>query len=610
MFDTISKGFRAARERLTGEGELTEESVKAALKDVRMSLLEADVEFRVVKQFLKGVKEKALGQRVKLVAKTKDQKMRVRPEDHFVQICHDELVELMGPVDTSIHRASKGVTGIMMVGLQGSGKTTSTGKLARKLQKAGFKVMMVAADIYRPAAVHQLKVLGKQLDVPVFSEDGKTPVEICSNALDKAALEGIDFLLYDTAGRLSVDAKLMQELDDIQAKVRPPNIFLVIDAMIGQDAVTTAKAFDERLQISGVILTKLDGDARGGAALSIKAATGKPIKFLGIGESLDKLEEFRPEGLAGRILGMGDLVGLMEDFQEVVDEEQATKDAAKMLGGNFTMDDFLKQIKTIQSMGSMKDIMEKMPMAQMFGVDIPKEALDKAADDNELVKIEAMIRSMSKGERAAPELFLVASDENADTRAHNKLGRRGRRAQKRRERKKKDPTKLQAKDFVGGRIARVARGSGHEEQEVRELLMRFIAMRDMFAQFGDLLGGLIPGFGPGGGGGGFLDRIPGGGMLKQLNAARKLAQNPQAMQQLMQSMGGGGMPGMGGGMPGMPGMGGMGGFPGLGGMGGMPGMGGGGMPGAGGGGRGPAPGAGKHGGSKKRKSSKGKKKRR
>ena len=378
-------------------------------------------------------------------------------------------------------------------------------------------------------------------------------------------------------------------------------MFLVIDAMIGQDAVRTAKAFDERLDLSGVILTKLDGDARGGAALSIKAATGKPIKFLGMGESLDKLEEFRPEGLAGRILGMGDLVGLMEDFQEVVDEETAAKDAAKMLGGNFTMDDFLQQIKTIQSMGSLKDIMEKMPMASMFGMDIPQEALEKASDDKELGKVEAMIRSMSKGEREAPELFLVNSDENLENRAHAKLSRRKRRQAQRRAAKRKDPTKLQPSDFVGTRISRVARGSGHSEQEIRELIMRFIAMRDMFGQFGDLLGGIIPGFGPGGGGGGFLDKIPGGGMLKQLNSMRKLAKNPEALQQLMGSLGGGGLPGMGG-MGGMPP-----GFPGMGGgMGGMPP----GFPGMGGGAAGGPPPAPKRSGSKKRKPSKGKKKRR
>ena len=329
MFETISKGFRAARERITGRGELTEDVIDAALKDVRMSLLEADVEFRVVKQFLSAVKETALGEQVKLVAKSGDKKLRVTPEDHFVRICHEQLTELMGPVDTAIERAKRGPTGIMMVGLQGSGKTTTTGKLARKLQKDGHKVLLVACDVYRPAAVRQLQVIGEQLGIPVFAQEGGDPVEIAAAANHEAATSGCDFVVYDTAGRLTVDDALMAELDRMQERVHPANIFLVIDAMIGQDAVSTAKAFDERLDVGGVVLTKLDGDARGGAALSIKAATGKPIKFLGMGETLDRLEEFRPEGLAGRILGMGDLVGLMQDFQDVVDEEQAAEEIGR-----------------------------------------------------------------------------------------------------------------------------------------------------------------------------------------------------------------------------------------------------------------------------------------
>ncbi len=605
MFDTISKGFRAARERLTGQAELTEPIVNAALKDVRMSLLEADVEFSVVKRFLAAVKEKALGQKVRLTAKANDRTMRVKPEDHFVQICHDELVELMGPVDTSINRARKGITGIMMVGLQGSGKTTTSGKLARKFQKSGFKVMLVAADVYRPAAVHQLKVLGEQLGVPVYHEEGEDPVDICANATDEAAAKGCDFVIYDTAGRLSIDETLMEELEDIRTRVQPANTFLVIDSMTGQDAVTTARSFDERIDITGVVLTKLDGDARGGAALSVKAVTGKPIKFLGIGESLDKLDEFRPEGLAGRILGMGDLLGLMDDFQNVVDEEEAAKDAAKMLGGNFTMDDFLKQIKTIQSMGPMKDILEKMPLGNMFGANIPPEALEKAADDGELVKVEAMIRSMSKRERETPELFLVTGDQDAAP-AHSKLSRRKRRTARRAQQKLEDPSKLEARDYVSSRIARVARGSARQEQEVRDLISRFLVMRNMMTQFGDLFGGLLPGMG-GDGGGGLFGNLPGFKQLKQLNSVRKMMQNPQAMQQMMQSLGGGGLPGMGGpggGMPGFPGMGGPGGlpgFPGMGGPGGMPGM-----PGMGSMPQAPAAPKGKSGKSKKGKRKKGK----
>ncbi len=541
MFETISKGFRAARERLTGKGELTEDVVDEALKDVRMSLLEADVEFRTVKTFLKAVKERALGEQVQLVAKSGDKKIRVRTEDHFVQVCHEALVELMGPVDTSLARASKGITGIMMVGLQGSGKTTSSGKLARRLQKQGHKVMLVAADVYRPAAIHQLQVIGQRLDIPVFARPGADPVDICRDATEEAAIKGYDFIIYDTAGRLTIDDALMTELDRIKATVHPANILLVIDAMIGQDAVQTAKSFDERLDLSGVILTKLDGDARGGAALSIKAATGKPIKFLGMGESLDKLEDFRPEGLAGRILGMGDLVGLMQDFQDVVDEEKAAKDAEKMLGGGFGMDDFLAQIKTIQSMGSMRDLIDKMPLGSLFGGEIPNEVLEQAADDGELVKIEAMIRSMTKQERAMPEVFL-AEDARASTPQHAKLTRR-----KKRPKPGKDPNALEPDDFVLSRVQRVARGSGRAVDEVMGLVSRFMVMRDMFGMLGDLMG-----TGPaGGGGGGLLSKIPGIKQAKQLAAVRKLARDPEALQALMG--GGGGMPGFPG-MPGMPGL--------------------------------------------------------
>lgn len=565
MFDTISKGFRAARERLTGKGELSEEVVDAALKDVRMSLLEADVEFRVVKTFLRNVKEKALGEEVKLVAKTGDKKLRVRPEDHFVRICHEELVELLGgaateipdgpdaPVAAGIETASKGVTGIMMVGLQGSGKTTTCGKLARKLQRGGKKVMLVAADVYRPAAVKQLQVIGEKLDVPVFAREGGNPVDICADATEEAAAGGFDFIIYDTAGRLTVDEALMVELEQIKGRVRPANIFLVIDAMIGQDAVNTAKAFDEQIDISGVVLTKLDGDARGGAALSIRAVTGKPIKFLGMGETLEKLETFRPDGLAGRILGMGDLVGLMEDFQEVVDEEQAAKDAEKMLGGSFTMDDFLNQIKQIQQMGSLRDLMDKIPLAGMLGGDVPQEVMDQAMDDKELVKIEAIIRSMTRKEREDPELFLKEGAQDAGSSAAAKLS-----GKKKKPRKPRDPTKtaeLGPEAFIASRVDRVAKGSGRGDEEVRSLVSRFVAMRDMFGMLGDLMGG----------GGGLLGKIPGMKQMKQLGAMRKLAQNPDALNNLMGGGGplGGMPPGMGmpGGMPGMPGMPGLGAAP-------------------------------------------------
>ncbi len=534
MFETISKGFRAARERLTGKGELTEEVIEAALKDVRMSLLEADVEFRVVKQFLAAVKEKAIGTEVQLVAGTGARKTRVKSEDHFIRICHEELVALMGEPNSELATAKSGTTGIMMVGLQGSGKTTTVGKLARKLQKDGKKVLLVACDVYRPAAVRQLQVLGEQLDVPVFARESGNPVEIANDANYEANVGGYDFVIFDTAGRLTVDDALMVELEQIKAKVHPANILLVIDAMIGQDAVTTAKAFDERIDISGVVLTKLDGDARGGAALSIRAVTGKPIKFLGMGETLERLEEFRPEGLAGRILGMGDLVGLMQDFQEHVDEEQAAKDAAKMLGGGFTMDDFLNQIRSIQKMGSMKDLMDKMPLGSLFGGQIPQEALDQAMDDRELTKIEAMIQSMTKGERERPDMFLAEEDDGA-AKGSARWTRRPRTP------KPKDPSKyaeMGPEQFVGGRVARVARGSGRSEEDVRGLVGRFLAMRDVFGMLGGLMGG-----------GGMLGNLPGIKQLRQLGAMRKLAKDPE----MMRSMMGGGMPGLpGGAMPGLP----------------------------------------------------------
>ncbi len=540
MFETISKGFRAAKERLTGTGKLTEDVIDEALKDVRLSLLEADVEFRVVKKFLRNVKTEALGEEVALRTTTNDGQIRVRPEDHFVQICNDALVDLMGPVDTSLATASKGITGVMMVGLQGSGKTTSTGKLARHLQQEGHKVMLVAADVYRPAAINQLQVLGRQLDIPVFARPGGNPVEICRDATIEAANKGADFVIYDTAGRLTVDDALMTELADIKASVNPANILLVIDAMIGQDAVTTARAFDEKIDVSGVILTKLDGDARGGAALSIKAATGKPIKFLGMGEGLDKLEEFRPEGLASRILGMGDIVGLMQDFQGAVDEEQATKDAEKMLGGKFSMDDFLSQIRTLQSMGSMRELMDKMPLGQMFGGELPQEVLDQAADDNELRRIESMIQSMTRKEKDDPELFLSA-EHRKKQKAHEKLSRRKRRAPKMPDAGKE----LGEEAFIGSRVERVARGSGNDTDSVRGLISRFIMMRDMFGVLGDLMGTSS---------GGLMSKLPGMGKLKQLNAARKLARDPEALQAMM----GGQMPA--GGVPGMDALAGLGGM--------------------------------------------------
>jgi signal recognition particle subunit SRP54 len=514
MFDALAKGFKAAKNRLAGLTELTEQNVETALREVRLSLLEADVELGVVKAFLARVKEKALGEVVRTRSKGQDgQTKKVAASDVFVKICHDELVAFMSAGDgAALAPASGGgqrPMGIMMVGLQGSGKTTTCAKLARWLEKEGKKPLLVAADMQRPAAVEQLKVLGQQLGIPVFNIPGATPLEICKQALAQARGGGDagkrahDVIIYDTAGRLAIDEPLMQELHDIKSATSPENVLLVVDAMIGQDAVKTSKAFHDRLGLSGVVLTKLDGDARGGAALSVKEVTGAPVRFVGTGEQLDKFEEFRAEGMASRVLGMGDVVGLMKDFEQVVDEKEAAAKAMKMLEGQFSLDDFLEQIRMIQKMGSIKDLIAKMPgMGDMLppGADL---------DDGELVRVEAIIQSFTRFERRDPYALI------------------------------REPT----------RVSRIAKGSGQPETQVTELVQKFLFMKQMMEGLGQNMG--------------LMGRIPG---MKNLAMAK----------QLRKQMGGGagGMPGMGG-FPGMPGMGlpGMGmpgmGFPGMG----MPGMG-------------------------------------
>ncbi len=446
MLDIISNGFERARQRFTGKATLSRESLTAALDDVRTSLLEADVEYSIAKSFVERVAAKLEGEIVQLT--TASGRMRVSPTDHFVKACHDQLIELMGPVDTDLKLSTQRPATLMMVGLQGSGKTTTTGKLTKYLiEKKKRKPLLVAADIYRPAAVEQLKVLAQRLSVPVFSLDYAKPPEICRAAMAKAYELGCDVVLFDTAGRLAIDEQLMKELSDIKSATNPDHIFFVCDAMMGQDAVTTAKVFDERLNLSGVIMTKLDGDARGGAALSIKEVLGKPIKFLGTGEDLGKIEEFRPEGLASRILGMGDVVGLMEDFERVADEDQEEQ-ALKMMKGQFSFTDFYNQISMIQKMGSLKDLVAKLPMQGL----IPK-GLD--LDDRELIKIKSMIDSMTKTERIKPSLF-------------NRT-----------------------------RIERIAKGSGRSTTDVSELIKRFTQMQKMMASLGKNMGmlGKIPGMG-------------------------------------------------------------------------------------------------------------------
>ncbi|HEY8041021.1 MAG TPA: signal recognition particle protein, partial [Polyangiaceae bacterium] len=435
MFDALAKGFKAAKNRLAGLTELTEQNVDSALREVRLSLLEADVELGVVKAFLARVKEKALGEVVRVKARGQDgQTLKVSASDAFVKICHDEMIAFMSPGEgPSLDLAPKGQpTGIMMVGLQGSGKTTTCAKLARWLQKEGHKPLLVAADMQRPAAVEQLKILGEQIGVPVFDVPGASPLDICRQALAQARGAGKnDVVVYDTAGRLAIDEPLMKELADIKEAVAPQNILLVIDAMIGQDAVKTSKAFHDRLGLTGVVLTKLDGDARGGAALSVKEVTGAPVRFAGVGETLDKFEEFRPEGMASRVLGMGDVVGLMKDFQEVVDEKDAAEKAMRMLEGQFSLDDFLEQVRMIQKMGSIKDLVAKMPgMGDM----IPPGA---NIDDNELVRVEAIIQSFTRFERKDPYALI------------------------------REPS----------RVGRIAKGSGQPEQQVTELVQKFLFMK-------------------------------------------------------------------------------------------------------------------------------------
>jgi len=463
VLETLTKGFGAARERLSGVRELSEENVSEALRDVRMSLLEADVDLSVVRDFLERVKQNALGSKVETrVRDAAGRVMRVSPGQHFVKACHDELVALMGPVDTSLVKAD-GRTSVMLVGLQGVGKTTVAGKLARRLQSQGKRPLLVAADVQRPAAAEQLEQLGKRLEVAVVRGGaGDTPVAICGTALQRARDEGFDAIVYDTAGRLAIDDELMSELQQITGLVRPANTLLVCDALMGRDAVTVAKAFSERLKLDGLILTKLDGDARGGAALAVKSVTGVPIKFLGTGEALERLEEFRPEGLASRILGMGDIVGLVQDLEGVVDAKEAEEDAERMLRGRFGLDDLLKQLRAMKKLGPLREIVAKLPM--MGG-------LAEQVDDGELVKVESLIRSMTPDERKRPDII----DKS--------------------------------------RAARIARGSGRRSKDVRELVTRFEQMREMMATLGSK-GGLLSrmsGLGDLAGAGGVNPALLGGG---------------------------------------------------------------------------------------------------
>ena len=461
MFDVVSRGFRDASLKLRGQTRLTEENLKPALREVRSSLIQADVGLAVIKDFLAKVQDKALGDIVR-VRGPSGAPQNVSPQDHFIKSCYDELVDLMGPDDVGLDLSGR-PTIIMMVGLQGSGKTTTTGKLAKRLIEEGKKPFLIAADIYRPAAVDQLMVIGRKVNVPVFSIKGMKPVQLAKLGVAQAKSVGRDVVIIDTAGRLALDNTLMDELVEIVAAVHPQEILFVCDAMIGQDAVNTAAEFDRRLDFTGFVLTKLDGDARGGAALAIKAVTGKPVKFMGMGEELDRLEPFRAEGLAQRILGFGDVVGLMQDFEKHVDQETAEADAKKLLKGAFGYDDFVRQLQQIRRMGPLREIMGKLPGMSQLMDQIPAEAFD----ERELDRTLAIIGSMTNQERKNPDVMNES------------------------------------------RFQRIAGGCGRSLDDVRALHERFIQARVMMKSLGGMMGGGgMPGGFPGMGGGGFPG-IPG-----------------------------------------------------------------------------------------------------
>ena len=448
MLETLTRGFKGARNHLRGVTALREDNIAEALALVRSSLLEADVDLDIARDFLDRVKARCTGEEVTLRAGKKGRRQRVSAGDHFTKACYDQLVELMGGEEPL--PAPNGTSVIMLVGLQGTGKTATAAKLARHFKGKGQAPLLVAADVRRPAAREQLKVLGESIGVPVYDRDGQDAAAICAEGVARAREQKTARVILDTGGRLQIDGELMAELDEIVHETSPQHTMLVCDAMMGREAVNVARGFAERLKLDGLVLTKLDGDARGGAALAIRSATGVPVRFVTTGEGTDRLESFRPEGLASRILGMGDVVGLMQDFGQVVDEEKAEAEAQRLLKGQFSFEDFLSQLRTLQKMGPIKDMVEKLPFAgDMF----PEGA---QIEGNELVKIEAMILSMTPQERQRPDLI--------DT----------------------------------SRRVRIARGSGTSEHDLAEMIKRFDAMRKVMSQLGSGAGGALgklPGLG-------------------------------------------------------------------------------------------------------------------
>jgi signal recognition particle subunit SRP54 len=427
MFEGIQRGLSEALKKLRGRGRLTESNVRDGMREVRRALLEADVNFTVANDFISRVTERSVGQEV---LRTLD------PSEQIVGIVYEELVKLMGPVDHSFHFAKDRPTIVMLCGLQGSGKTTTAGKVALTLQAHGRKPLLVAADLQRPAAVDQLKVLGEQIKVPVYTETGSTPLNVCRNAVKHAGNHLLDTVILDTAGRLHIAEMPMDELREIDRQVRPDQVYLVADGMTGQDAVNSSKAFNEALELNGVILTKLDGDTKGGAALSIKEVTKVPIKWIGVGEKLDRLEEFHPERMAQRIMGQGDLMGLIEKVsrvQEEISQEELAKQQQKLAQGDFTLDDFRKQFEQMKKMGPMKDVMASMP--GMEGV-IP----ESEDPEQSMRRIQGIIDSMTIEERRNPDLIDM------------------------------------------GRRRRIAAGSGTEPHEIKQFLNHFDQMRTFMRQ--------------------------------------------------------------------------------------------------------------------------------
>ncbi|WP_138206674.1 signal recognition particle protein [Haloimpatiens lingqiaonensis] len=429
-FEGLASKLQETLKKLKGKGKLSEKDIKEAMREVKLALLEADVNYKIVKDFVKKVSEKCLGNEV-LESLT--------PGQQVIKIVNEELTDLMGKTESEIKYSSSGLTIIMLVGLQGAGKTTMAGKLALQMRKRNKKPLLVACDIYRPAAIKQLQVVGKSIEVPVFTMGDKvSPVDIAKASIEHAKGNGNNVLIVDTAGRLHIDENLMGELSNIKDSINPDEILLVVDSMTGQDAVNVAESFNNQLDISGVILTKLDGDTRGGAALSIKAITGKPIKFVGIGEKMNEIEVFHPDRMASRILGMGDVLSLIEKAQQSIDEKKAQEIGSRMLNNEFNFEDFLEAMSQMKKMGPLAKVLEMIPgfnSSQLKGVDLDQS-------EKEMAKVEAIINSMTKKERINPNLVISSSS----------------------------------------RKKRIAKGSGTDVQQINRLLKQFEASRKMMKQ--------------------------------------------------------------------------------------------------------------------------------